>query len=448
MSTVRLLPGDCREVIKTLDSSSIDSGITDPPYSLTSIVKRFGKTSINGSGTNERRAAARADGMARLSSGFMGKKWDTGEVVHDPAFWAEVYRVLKPGAHLVAFGGTRTYHRMVCAIEDAGFEIRDTLCWLYGTGFPKSHDVSKAIDKAAGAERAVVTHIKRRDIRNGHGRGRGDGINASEREAPEYLDYAITAPTTAAAAAWVGWGTALKSAFEPIVLARKPLIGTVAENVLLHGTGAINIDGCRIGTLKRVPGSLSTTENSIYGKGLGGYRQDGSEGGHNPNLGRWPANVAHDDSDEVLAAFPDSAGQLYDRPQLPKKSNGIYGDFGEQAPALARGDSGSAARFFFSAKADSEDRWGSKHPTVKPVALIRWLMRLVTPPGGLTLDPFAGSGTAGVAALAEGFDAILIEREAEYITDIEARLAYYQGAGGHSVAQKNRNKRQSTGTLL
>jgi DNA modification methylase len=421
--SVSLMPGDCREVIKTLADDSLDSCVTDPPYSLQTINKRFAKV-----GRNDKTWSSSGPHQ-RTARGFMNKTWDTGEVAHDADFWAEVYRALKPGAYLVAFGGTRTYHRMVCAIEDAGFEIRDTVAWLYGTGFPKSHDVSKAIDKAAGAEREVMV-----------------------RE-------------------WEGWGTALKPAFEPIVLARKPLIGTVAVNVLAHGTGAINIDGCRIDTEE-----IATIGTPSWGGPMKRLSVvPGQEGKLVPraephNLGRWPANVAHDGSDEVLAAFPDSAGQQGDirgdEPSVPAKGDVVYG-FRERVPfkrrdgeasanrrytdtgatnfaatpGARRAPENSAARFFFSAKAGREDRFGSKHPTVKPVDLIRWLMRLVTPPGGTVLDPFAGSGTAGVAGMAEGFDAILIEREPEYITDIEARLAHYRGEGAHSLAVKNRNRK-------
>jgi DNA modification methylase len=445
MSTVRLLPGDCIKLMRAMSAASIDAIVTDTPYGLGFMGKDWDSPggvgdfpmrradAINTVNTGVTRQGGRQRSCEDFTKRQLRDARSYGEWCRE---WAsEAYRVLKPGAHLVAFGGTRTYHRLVCAIEDAGFEIRDTIAWLYGTGFPKSHDVSKAIDKSLGAQREKV---KPRSI---IGHQRNIGNHRPWMDDPEHLTNSDRPESAAAAAAWAGFGTSLKPAFEPIVLARKPLIGTVAENVLQHGTGAINIDGGRIECIDKTPFPVgSTSADGSIKTGLHSKPRGGDEN----ETGRWPANVAHDDSDEVLAAFPDSAGQLYDRPQLPKKINGIYGDL----PALARGDTGSAARFFFSAKADSEDRWGSKHPTVKPVALIRWLMRLVTPPSGTVLDPFAGSGTAGVAALAEGFDAVLIEREPEYIADIEARLAYYRGEGGHSLAQKNRSKRQSPGTLL
>lgn len=278
--------GDARDVLALIDPETIDAVVTDPPYGLN----------------------------------FMGKKWDTGEVAFDPAFWALVLAAMKPGAHLVAFGGTRTYHRLAAAIEDAGFEIRDQLAWVYGCGFPKSHNLSG------------------------------------------------------------GKGTALKPAWEPIVLARKPFRGTVAGNVLAHGTGALNIDACRIGTgggTETQRGEEKTKTVHAFGDGLGA-----AGGAVVPGLGRWPANIAHDGN-----------------------------QFGE------------ASRFFYSAKATKADRWGSRHPTVKPVKLKRWLVRLITPPGGVVLDPFAGSGTTGAAALAEGRQTLLIEREAEYAADIERRLS-------------------------
>jgi site-specific DNA-methyltransferase (adenine-specific) len=378
--TVEIRIGDCRELMKDIAPGSVDACVTDPPYHLTSIVKRFG--AANAAPAKDR------DGLyARASKGFMGKQWDGGDVAFRPETWRLVYDALKPGAHLIAFSGTRTYHRMACAIEDAGFEIRDQIGWLYGSGFPKSHDVSKGIDRAAGAERTELV-----------------GISARQ---------------------WQGWGTALKPAWEPIVLARKPLSGTVAANVMQHGTGALNIDGCRVGTESTIRHNHGGTGNPEYWRtGNGDDYTAGSD------QGRWPANVIHDGSDEVLAAFPDSDGQQGDvrgtEPSSPMGGN-TFGRMDLRVPAKARGDSGSAARFFYTAKADSDDRLGSKHPTVKPVDLIAYLCRLVTPPGGTVLDPFAGSGTTGMAAMREGFNAILIEREVEYVADIKRRIAHVQG---------------------
>ena len=388
--------GDSREVIKTLADASIDSVVCDPPYALVSIVKRFG-------GKN---AAPAKDGdvYARSSRGFMGKQWYTGEVAFDPAFWRDVMRVMKPGAHLLAFGGTRTYHRLTVAIEDAGFEIRDQIGWLHGSGLPKSHN-------------------------------QGDG-----------------------------WGTALKPAWEPIVLARKPLIGTVAANVQAHGTGAINVDGCRVewsGPEDAAAAAAAATGfadsrargTAKQSQSIGRESRDGTNTYDPAALkGRWPANVIHDGSEEVLAAFPDAPGQQAAvGPQHgAKKSVNTYGDYGPRDLTEPRLDTGTAARFFYSAKADASDRLGSKHPTVKPVDLMAYLCRLVTPPGGTVLDPFAGSGTTGMACMREGFKAILIEREAEYVADIKRRIAHVSGHDaplfGGTVAPPRNPDGKSTGS--
>lgn len=409
---MQLFNGDCRDVVKTLPDCSVDSVVTDPPYSLVSIQKRFGKAGAA--------PAKDRDGLyQRASRGFMGKTWDTGETAFDPAFWAEVLRVLKPGGHLLAFGGTRTYHRLVCAIEDAGFEIRDAISWHYGQGFPKSLDVGKAIDKAAGAQREIVRErytVKR--IKPGA---------TVEREGAwgkQDLAYTATdtAPTTDAAKQWHGWGTALKPATELIVLARKPLEGTVIENVQEHGTGGLNIEACRV---PLADGDWLQDGVAHDGRALDDTKAWGFKAvDRAPGLGRWPANVIHDGSEEVLAGFPDAPGQQ--RSVGPehglKNSVNVYGDYGARETFNPRNDSGSAARFFYCAKADKKDRRGSKHPTVKPIALLRYLCRLITPPGGTILDPFAGSGTTGEAAIEEGFHPILIEREAEYFADIQRRM--------------------------
>jgi site-specific DNA-methyltransferase (adenine-specific) len=370
VNTLDLRTGDCREILPTLAAGSVHACVTDPPYGLS----------------------------------FMGKGWDHG--VPGEPFWREVLRVLKPGAHLVAFGGTRTYHRLTCAIEDAGFEVRDCLMWLYGSGFPKSLDASKAIDKAAGAEREVIGPAP-------YKRGRASqAYSETRRVSYDYPPQPITAATTDAARQWQGWGTALKPAWEPIILARKPLTGTVAQNVQAHGTGALNVDGCRIGTEER-PHVISDRRsgNMVYGDGPNGSRQVAPT-----SLGRWPANVL---LDEEAAALLDA--------QSGSRQSGEYGGLGYNGwgkvpmPAI-EGDSGGASRFFYTSKASRREREGSKHPTVKPLDLMRWLVRLVTPPGGTVLDPFAGTGTTGEAALMEGFSCVLIEREAEYVTDIENRL--------------------------
>ncbi len=353
---VTLYLGDCREVMASMDAESVDAIVTDPPYGLS----------------------------------FMGKGWDHG--VPGVEFWQAAARVAKPGAHLLAFGGTRTYHRLACAIEDAGWEIRDCIMWVYGSGFPKSLDVSKAIDKAAGAEREVVGRST-----NQVGVGWADAGQAGYK--PEFN---ITAPATDAAREWGGWGTALKPAVEPIVVARKPLDGTVAANVLKWGTGAINVDASRI------PGGMDDTPETWAAKGAGGrgsarigqnndaQREAYARGDIPLPAGRWPANLIHDGSDEVVAGFPVS----------------------------------SAARFFYVPKADSTERHsggeGSNgHPCVKPVDLMRYLIRLVTRPGGTVLDPFVGSGTTAVAAKygGHGWRCVGIDIGADHLDIAAARLA-------------------------
>lgn len=351
---VQVIHGDSREALKLMADASVDSVVCDPPYALVSITKRFANS------PRSERTENTENPYGRTGRGFMGQRWDTGETAFDPAFWEEVLRVLKPGAHLIAFGGTRTYHRLVCAIEDAGFEIRDQLAWLFGSGFPKSHNQPG------------------------------------------------------------GWGTALKPAHEPIVLARKPLIGTVAANMQAHGTGALNIDASRVENGEARPAFeyFETGSKRGYDGGIKGGKVVGKK-----TEGRWPANVIHDGSEEVLQGFPPEAGAFGPvrgtEPSKPAKFSRVGGAF--------HGDSGSAARFFYTAKADAADRLDSKHPTVKPVDLIAYLVRLVTPPGGLVLDPFAGSGTTGMACMREGFRAVLIEREAEYVADIKRRIAHVKG---------------------
>jgi DNA modification methylase len=433
---VTLLAGDCLEILAALPESSVDSVVTDPPYHLTSIVKRFGK---DGSAP----AQFGTDGAyARASSGFMGKQWDGGDIAFRVELWAQVLRVLRPGGHLVAFSGTRTYHRMACAIEDAGFEIRDQIGWAYGSGFPKSHDVSKGIDKAAGVEREVVGSKlglpgysnAATEPNNVYGDGFGNAAGSKVSD--------ITAPATDAAKQWQGWGTALKPAWEPICLARKPLIGTVAANVLEHGVGALNIDGCRVETDEVKPKDAIRAAYSDFGtfeERGGSARSSGS--GANHNLGRWPANLIHDGSEDVIAAFPmsgppcgsakkgDSQGWIAGSPAAQAGSNAAY-----------VGDTGSAARFFYTAKADAEDRLGSKHPTVKPLDLMQWLVRLVTPKGGMVLDPFAGTGTTGEAAWREGCRAILIEREAEYQADIARRMELAVNPTKRAAVAKTKNQ--------
>ena len=408
------------DFLPELEDNEIDAVVTDPPYEL----------------------------------GFMGKKWDASGVAFNPATWAAVLRVMKPGAHLLAFSGTRTYHRMVCAIEDAGFEIRDQLAWMYGSGFPKSLDVSKAIDESLtgirrGAAGALISGNGSMSAGNYEHTPKGDPIS------PE-------------GTAWAGWGTALKPAQEPIVLARKPLIGTVAANVLAHGTGGINVDGCRIGT---DGGGTHCTNRDEHGKCRGHRNAGQSTSGetfHGPDTegGRWPANVI---LDEVAGAVLDEqsgqrgggfgvrgAGSMEGRTSFALPGQG---------QVVGYGDSGGASRFFYCAKASRSEREAgldhlpirsggeltnredgsdglkspragagrgggrrNHHPTVKPIELMRYLIRLITPPGGIVLDPFTGSGTTHVAAKLEGFDSVGCDLSPEYVEIANARVDAVRGA--------------------
>lgn len=385
--SVTLHHGDCIEVMRTLPDASVDSIVTDPPYGL----------------------------------GFMGRDWDDlppGEP------WArECLRVLKPGGHLLAFGGTRTWHRLACAVEDAGFEVRDSIAWLYGSGFPKSLNVAKAISTGGRPE-----DIRRAAMGEGYapsGRGR---VNYDHGAASAMNGSRAEVPLSDDAEQWQGWGTALKPAFEPVVVARKPLAGTVAANVLEHGTGALNIDGCRIATdedRSRPP----RTPNAILGNG-GGTNLTASES--NP-AGRWPTNVVLDDTQ--AAALDEQSGELSSGANPTRRGSDkfrdAYGDFkGQEECAPARGaDSGGASRFFptfrYEAKAPASERPkvnGTAHPTVKPLDLMRWLVRLVTPPGGTVLEPFAGSGTTVEACIVEGLWCIAIEKTDEYLPLTVARI--------------------------
>ena len=373
-----ILKGNCLDTLKTLPDCSVDSIVTDPPYEL----------------------------------GFMGKSWDNSGIAYNQDLWAECLRVLKPGGHLLAFSGSRTYHRMVVAIEDAGFEIRDQIMYLYGSGFPKSHNVSKAIDKAAGALAHESTAFT--------------VAGKTERSLPNptVKGYVPPAPLTPEAHQWQGWGTALKPAHEPIVVARKPLIGTVAQNVLTYGTGALNIDGSRVGT------GTGETKTVKY-PDIRGNNYNNAEGTVEytvTDLGRWPANVIHDGSDEVLAGFPDTAPSRQGKPRGTAKK-GLFANSEFNKVGTEHNDSGSAARFFYCAKASTSERNAGLegqnfHPTVKPLALMRYLIKLVTPPGGTVLDPFLGSGTTAVAAILEGFEWIGCEMTEDYFPIIEARVEW------------------------
>lgn len=389
--------GDCREVLATLPAASVDAVVTDPPYGLR----------------------------------FMGKQWDYD--VPTVEVWAECLRVLKPGGHLLAFAGTRTQHRMAVRIEDAGFEIRDMIAWVYGSGFPKSLDVSKAMDKAAGADRAVVGskiglpgyHLSGHD----GGEAFGHGLSSSTPETRAKAAV-ITTAATDAARQWQGWGTALKPALEPITMARKPLIGTVAANVSEFGTGGLNIDGCRIAaadgyTENAVTQGVNTAQTS--------YEPRRERRTFEPQpAGRWPANLIHDGSEEVLAVFPESSSGHW---PTERGAGGIStsGHAGQGDLDGRHGSTGSAARFYYCAKADRNDRNDgaaqNNHPTVKPTDLMRYLCRLVTPPGGVILDPFMGSGSTGRGALLDGFRFVGIEISPEYHAIAACRIAEVQRQG-------------------
>jgi DNA modification methylase len=410
---MKLINSDCILAMKEMPDNSVDSIVTDPPYEL----------------------------------GFMGKSWDSTGIANSVEMWSQALRVLKPGGHLIAFSGSRTYHRMAVAIEDAGFEIRDQIMWVYGSGFPKSMDISKAIDKAAGAEREVI-----RVLPSSRAKASDSGFMMAEK-----LE---TAPSTDAAKQWQGWGTALKPAHEPIVLARKPIVGTVANNVLTYGVGGLNIDGSRVGTEDtRAPASktaLGMMNDDNW------QAQEVMAGSAN---GRFPANFIHDGSDEVVELFPESKGMAT---QKSGANINIYGgnSLNESAttfPEVRQGfnDNGSAARFFYCAKTSKTDRnegldefekkakifngqsdkpagnakgsvedkfstlpSANNHPTVKPTDLMRYLVRLITPPQGVVLDPFMGSGSTGKACAYEGFDFIGIDQSAEYVEIARARIEF------------------------
>ena len=374
----KLLHGDCLNTMPTLEENSVDAIVTDPPYGLS----------------------------------FMGKNWDHG--VPGVAFWQEALRVAKPGAHLLAFGGSRTYHRLACAIEDAGWEIRDTIMWVYGSGFPKSHNVSKAIDREAGAEREVVGTIRKTPSASSDNMHEGWRRPWAE-DHPKTMD--ITAPATPLARQWDGWGTALKPAHEPIIMARKPFPGTVAQNVTTWGTGAINVDGGRVGTEDVLSfGSRQLGDGIKYGK-----CNPTTEGEQNPN-GRWPANLIHDGSEEAVGPLNGAARFFYcAKASKADRDEGLEG-FEERRTGAMAGNLVNGQRLGGNGEPIKTPYRSNHHPTVKPTDLMRYLVRLVTPPDGIVLDPFMGSGSTGKAAMLEGFGFVGIERELEYIDIAKARI--------------------------
>ena len=409
---MNLINSDCIQAMKQMPDNSVDSIVTDPPYEL----------------------------------GFMGKSWDSSGVAFNVEVWQEALRVLKPGGHLIAFSGSRTYHRMAVAIEDAGFEIRDQIMWVYGSGFPKSMNLEKSINKMDGVE-FIEKPASGVGFMNAEGAG---GYNTTINQLEQVGDSSERAQQ------WQGWGTALKPAHEPMVLARKPVVGTIANNVLIYGVGGLNIDGARVGSEGGTKASefFPETETvTAYGNGLNGNKKPTPL-----DAGRWPANFIHDGSDEVVALFPDtgkSTGGRIGKKSMGDVTNVPAGEY--QAGDPGYGDSGSAARFFYCAKTSKRDRnegldgfevkqqdesrkegnpggdnprnrgvnkVANYHPTVKPTDLMRYLVRLVTPTNGIVLDPFMGSGSTGKACVYEGFDFIGIDMTQEYVEIAQARIEH------------------------
>ena len=396
------------------DEVQVDSIVTDPPYHLTSIVERFGK---EGSAP----AQEGTDGaFARASKGFMGKEWDGGDIAFRKETWELAYQLLKPGGHLLAFSASRNYHRMAVAIEDAGFEIRDQIMWIYGSGFPKSLNIGKGVDKKLGNKREVVKTIERGDVQTAIDKGVGYTADPANKNNKAVFGYG-TETVTKGNSEWEGWGTALKPAHEPIVMARKSIESTIVDNVLKHGTGGINIDGCRdeldgekppSGSAKRVYKNNEYTEEKIYG-----------DNKTTPETGRFPANVMHDGLQEEWARY------FYcPKVSSAERNRGLENfepkpmAWGNQAKAeLKRGN----LDFVGSGDGTKHNKVAMRvntHPTVKPQELMKYLCRLVTPKGGTVLDPFMGSGSTGMAAKDEGFEFIGIEKEKEYFKIAEARI--------------------------
>ena len=441
MTEVKLMLGNCLDRLKDLDDNSVDSIVTDPPYGID----------------------------------FMGKKWDYD--VPSTEIWEQAMRVLKPGGYLLAFAGTRTQHRMAVRIEDAGFEIRDMIAWVYGSGFPKSHNISKSLDKMAGADREVVGTYDPRGTYDGKERS-SKAINTNWRDqegrndAIDNSSKAITAPATDEAKQWDGWGTALKPALEPITVARKPLEEkTVAKNVLKYGTGGINIDASRVGTNQEITNHSRGKESAISKGKYGDSKVQETHQTEGQKLGRFPANLIHDGSEEVTSAFPHTKGRSNQGSSSSTKVDGEGVVYGKYTGELECGTSanrdpigfqeGSAARFFYVPKTSKKDRndglenftpkatassefrpnhaekadngedgnpygrWTptqNNHPTVKPTDLMRYLVTMVTPKGGTTLDPFMGSGSTGRGAKLGGFNFIGIELDENYLEIAKARI--------------------------
>lgn len=436
---VVLYHGDCRDIAGAL--GLFDSVITDPPYHLTS-----GKRGGTGAASDNPNSPA---GRSRIGTGFMGKSWDGGDVAFRPETWSTIAEACKPGAMLLSFGGTRTFHRLACAIEDAGLEIRDCLSWLYGSGFPKSLDISKAIDKAAGVQFETRGHFQYTQA--DEAATPGAFRTNEERQNP---GCRRADPTTDAAQVWNGWGTALKPAWEPVILAMKALDGTFAENAQAHGVAGLNIDGSRIEHASEADRQSATPQGKCTAKVgalAGGTERDGertefvprgregeasSQNRYTENggtdfaatpgprggdpMGRFPANLLLDE--EAAALLDEQSGFLTSgnlNGETVNADNQIYGSAGStlnRQLMVRSGDSGGASRFFYTAKASRSERGKTnKHPTVKPLDLMRYLCRLTsTPTGGRVLDPFAGSGSTLIAAWLEGRPCVGIELDREH----------------------------------
>ncbi len=469
MLSHNLLLGNCLDRMKELPDNSVDSIVTDPPYGLSN----HSQQEI----TDCLLAWCAGKEYSPKKKGFMGKEWDGW--VPSPTIWKEALRVLKPGGHLLCFAGTRTMDLMSMSIRLSGFELRDSIgyansgnaplmAWVYSQGFPKSMDISKAIGKAAGAEREIVGIKKHPTLKNTESVDRQKGRMPNHGNNDDYRDqWEVTAPATEEAKQWSGFGTQLKPAWEPIIMARKPLDGTVVNNVLTHGCGGINIDGCRVGTEEQLGRPQGTMPQPMdwgnKSKSDEVFTSIGSP------LGRFPANVIHDNSAEIIAMFPDAAGQQGDIKQQEKirGSKHCYGDQGPAGEHKKREDkTKSASRFFnglgydeddlslahelffYVPKTSTKDRHegtgfsgtqftagstfrdientdikGNNHPTVKPTALMRHLVRLVTPVNGTVLDPFMGSGSTGKAAMLESFNFIGIELDPNYFEIAQARIS-------------------------
>ena len=462
----KLYHGSMLDMLEVIESNSIDSIVTDPPYGLTSITKRFGKEGSAPASTKNNDGS-----FARLSKGFMGKEWDGSGIEYNIETWQKCYEVLKPGGYLLAFGGSRTFHRIACVIEDAGFEIRDTIMWLYGSGFPKSQNIGKMYDKKMGNEREIVGETKIGKTSLGDGSGWDTSQNMKDIKATGKIDI------TKGNSKFEGWGSALKPSFEPIIVARKPFKGSLVDNVIKNGVGGINIDECRVGT------ETISIHNAPKGTFAGGEYGRGSDtSSYRDSTGRFPANtiLTYDETDfeEVCGGFPNTKSNggktsMPDLRDVGKKSKKAIGidklSFGQvsnverkESNYIAHCDSGSASRYFYCAKASKKDRDegldieesvitdGRKkpidnafnggetlrkntHPTVKPTQLMQYLVRLVSPKGATILDPFNGSGSTGKAVMYENkernknYKYIGIELTEEYLPIAKARIEYVCG---------------------